>query len=726
MTLFLLILLWLNSNIFSTAFAETTDYVDVAASIPPKPSDAEFVLSGNPEIGVQLKEDDIVTVDIKYRSKLSYGQEAEITAQWEEGLISGTESNYIDIFDYVVGSAETADDGTVPIINLQNQSVTWSFSQLEPTENLQTVSFQLQVRNDIPTSELITADINAHMSLLGNVLQTEEISYNIEKTIYPTSTPTPTNTLTPTPTSTITPTPPPTTITIQPTTTPGPTSTPTSSPTATSTPTISPTPTITEKLKFESIQIQTITNNYVEILFSINKLTNYEIVWGLNTKNLTEKMSTLTPQKKHLAKIENLNPETNYYFQITIIDQQGNQLNSDIFTFKTAAEDKKLIIPPDKITITSDDLYLSNPEAKTILISNNQKLSLAISVEEAEKIKQIFAKITQPNVLGLNSLKQPPAIEKTELIETSPGNFTGHLQIPKQIGKYQISLEITSTKGNYLTQTLPYQVYSSSPLKIINAKSGRPIENVDIKIFKYDQKSKNYLDFLKSFSLIRHTNHLGELPISLPAGKYKFEVNAPGFKPEIYQLELETRLSNYPLIELTPAWSITETKKYFLQSTKLFTGFINRQINDFFSSSIAKNIVLLINITIVGPLVFLAWIKNWWQFGRKNHLNFFNFFRFVFIWLLDTLIFTSLLSAVLFSLYQGPESSIHLIALATAMGIAKFDGLFKRQPLFKKTNHWLETKTNYSLNKLGYFNFLLIWYGSFLIITLFLGNLIFI
>jgi len=213
--------------------------IDVTATIQPQPSDVTISITADKVEGSEIAPQELVTFTLSYQVASYSAFPLEIVASWEQGLIEGT-STYVDVYDYVLGSASDDAYGTSPIVDLLNGTITWSIPGASYSPTPHEVTFQLQVKDSFLTTNRIIVYTNADATYGAAVAPQEEYILYVNPLL--TVTPTPSPTLVPT--DTPSPTPYAGTPTDAPTNTPTPTTpdagTPTDGPT--NTPTISPTP----------------------------------------------------------------------------------------------------------------------------------------------------------------------------------------------------------------------------------------------------------------------------------------------------------------------------------------------------------------------------------------------------------------------------------------------------------------------------------------------------
>lgn len=575
------------STIDSSAYAVAVtpqDQISITATIEPLSSGVDFSLSGSKGNNSTLREKEEVTFTVSYRSGLSTSYPFEIVASWEKGQIEGNSANQIDIFEYVIGSATAAHDGSPAVVDLQNRRITWTIASLAPSSTAHTVSFKLKVRDELPTDKEVNVKVKAQGKISNSYLPEEVLNYKVQKA-------------------------------------------PLSAPTSTPAPTPTPAPGVTpiEPLEFLFVRIRDISSTTAEIVFATNRATTYTLLYGESPHALNQTIRGLSPRDIHEVKLANLTPDTSYYFKIIAEDEEGNSITSDIFTFRTASDKEVFHIKKEDIVFFWKRLFLSAEETDILVVPKNKPIAASIAVEQAETISQITALFQNSSVLGIKSDEPPTLIEETQLVEILPGFFSGELLTPQKIGVYEIVLEINTVGGGYHTVTLPYRMHISEPVRVLDRKNNQPIENATIKILKYEQSLKRFTPLEKGFGLIYYTDAKGELDIVLPSGTYLFEYSALGYAPSETKVELGISDMHYPQIYMNPRFSLIETVSYHLYALNDAGEFTARTAGTFFSSKRAKDTITLLFILLLavfflshrllrhfhkGSMTFLVWLES--------------------------------------------------------------------------------------------------------------------
>lgn len=542
-----------------TLNAIPNDQLTVNATVEPLSRSAELNIEGVPGQNNILTQDQVITVILKYRHALPESYPMEITAEWDQGLIDGTNASFIDLLTYEVGSATATDDGTKPTIDVVKRRITWSIPPFGPSQIPHELSFKLKVRSDIPTDSKLTAKIKTYARFVNSTLPERSINYTIKK-------------------SSITPTPSP-----------------------------APRTTISQSipLKFNYIEVNEISNSYFITSFQTNRSTVFTILYGDNSASLKQKITGLNFQNLHKVKVPDLLPQTQYYFRIIAKDRTGKEISSDLFTVTTASEKDTVKLNKDDFTVFWRKYFLLSQSADTVVIPKNKSITVTARIGESSNFYRIKALFKNENVLGINNIDPSANIEETPLVEILPGISSGEIQTPSTKGIYTIDFRLTDIRGGIYTKSAPYKFYVSDPLIVLDKKTKKPIENATVKILKYEDGLKQFTPLSNSFAIQSKTNEKGELDIVLPTGIYTIEVKSARHKSAEKRIELGISSLNYPVFELEQDNSVIALLRYYREEMSKFWNIASLTISDFFSSPNNKDLFLIFSLLFLLFLILL-------------------------------------------------------------------------------------------------------------------------
>lgn len=585
-------------NILITpAFAQTTQNMNVTATVPPlvSPTNAQVLISSSPLSSTVLQENDEVTITIRYRSQETASWPFEVVGSWQPGQIENNPSNTIDVFSYIIGSATNADEGTTPVVDLINRKITWTIPSVSSSTTYHTVSFKLKVRNDIPTEKAISAVVQADGKIFTTPLPQQTLTFTIQKTVEPTLS------TGPTPTS------------IPPTSAPG-----IAKPTAITTPPslISPSPKPPD-FRFGLVEIKKITDTETEIYFQTSIKSTYIISYGTSPKKLTQQASSLTFEKDHTITLSDLQPDTSYFFSIKALDEAGDSIISDIFTFRTAKGPQEVIIEKSDIAILWKNFFLTSADVNRVVIPHNTPFTISANVKNPGNIRSIKARFKNTAVLGINNTTQSPNVDETPLTEILPGIFSGEITTPLTNGKYQILLETVEESGTFETQIVPYDFYISDPLRVIDNKTGKAIEHASVEIKRFEESLHRYTPLQNSFALDTLTDEKGQLAVVLPAGRYIIEVKHTLYKPTSLTTELGISDLTLPAIYLESNSTFSTIVTQLKESVANVVHYCASAISPLFSSVQTQPFI----ITLLVILLVVLTIATLWEKDTKVHIE---------------------------------------------------------------------------------------------------------
>jgi hypothetical protein len=604
----------------------TDDQLQISATVEPLARAAEMKIDGIPDTRTSLSQNQEVNVIISYKHSSNESYPFEINGEWNQGLIEGSVSNYIDIFDYVVGSASNAPDGSKPVIDIANRRITWNISSVPPTQTFQQVSFKLKTRMEIPTDSKISSVVRARVILVNSTLPEKSLTYAIKKG-----------------------------------------------------PLLSPTPSAVSKpqtktpLRISSVRLDEIADTFFTVFFQTNRATTYSLAYGENPARLNQTLQSLTFSNNHSATIPDLRQNTQYYFRITARDKDGDSVTSDLFTVTTAASKSTIKLGKDDFTVFWRKYFLLSESVDSVVIPTNRPIVITARISDSAKVSRIKALFKNENVLGLSTIEPAANIEETPLVEILPGISSGEIQTPSRKGIYTIHFGFFDTTGSRYSKSAPYKFYVTDPLKVVDNKTKKPIENATVKILKYDEKQKLFIPLENSFALQSRTDTAGEVDIVLPTGTYSIEVKSPRYKTVEKRVEMGISSTNYPVFELEPDYSIIALARYYKEEFIKFTTIAAITMEEFFSSANNKDIFLIFSIIFLILLILLNWHL------RKNPGMADRIMSFSFI---DILEFLTILCGLLFIRFLGLSQTKELAALTLfifALGI-----LYIRRAFFRK------------------------------------------
>ncbi len=513
----------------------TNDSISVSATVPASPQDFTSNLYLTSHSSSELiRENTTLSYTLEYGSALSYPATLVVEAQWSLGTIQGASSATEDLLEYDIGSATSGYNNTTPVIDITNRKITWTITNFPGTTNNQTVKFRLKTRNAFTTSSKIDFVVSGRVVSTGSQTADSDVNSTYLYSSY------------------ITPT-------------PGPTSVPKKT-----TPTPTPSSQENDKPSIQDIDIRTVSASQAAIFVQSSKNVTVKVFYGPTPDSLTLFESSQTLNTQHVITIRNLNPNTQYYFRVVIIDVTGKQASSDVYLVKTSTKDTAPQARIDTLIISSGDTLLTDTldlkgKIPTIVIPFNTVYSFRFAMSDPEHIKSIKAILRNNNVLGISTEKAYATTDTLTITEISPGQYIGKLSSSASAGQYKLILQIQDYFGNISEQTIS-EFMVVSPLKVVNSLTKTGIENVKVTLFYYNARLKKYEELPPISTSIRNpsrSDQNGVVDVVLPPGKYKLNAEVLGFKVKSLNFEIGAKASNYPTVELFPLpFSITTYFSY--------------------------------------------------------------------------------------------------------------------------------------------------------------------
>jgi hypothetical protein len=476
--------------------------VSVSALVPPRNADFQFDFTSDGQ--TSGPQNTTLDYQITYGASSSAGVSTNTTivADFNDDLAPGNSH----VLDYVIGSASDGFNGTQPVVNLTNRTITWTITNLPAGTTNQTITFQLRTNENYTGAQIVSFSTRASFSNQYITLtdQTLTQSYQFDQNLV---TPTPTTS----PTPTITPTP-----IVGTTVTPGPQATPTNAPT--------PTPTVTPSVTPSQVQILDvaftgISDAGASIGVTANQPVSLTIRYGTSPIALTQTVQTTQPATYNKFDLKDLKPDTAYYFQILATGSDGHTRTSEIFTFTTARDSQPPVLTNNSVVITSGDKVIISgiPNGETIpfgflTTKTNYLLTYAFSQQLSLKSFEVIVRDQNGNETRTVHLN-----EKESKIY--------HAQLKSNdTGLYEVFVKITDPKGNVVEQKIAILKFVHR-IQVLEQGSNLPISDARIFISKLNPAT-NKFEPLDSGKNPQFTDTGGEIDTILSQGKYRAEISA--------------------------------------------------------------------------------------------------------------------------------------------------------------------------------------------------------
>lgn len=505
----------------TTAFAQTsgTDTIIVTAEVPVGPNNFEVdLISLTP--GTVFNQETEITYQLTYGSTSLVPEDIVVEAIWSLGTVSGEGAPTIEILSFVDGSATEGYGGVVPVIDTVNQKISWTIPNFPASTTGQIVTFTLRTTSNYGGTNQV--NFNVRGRVVSNTVQSAD-SVVYQSYLYKS--------------------------------TPGgggdaggPT------PAPSSTPQPSPTASFTSYVKEVSISSD-------DAVYSVTTqpATSLVVKYGTDPKLLTANLLSPQFQNRHLLNFQNLEPDTDYYFQISYTLADGSRRISQVYKFRTA----KIGGPIGQIN--QDSIVLISREVVLSQLPTTEPNFYALELNSPVQIKFTAQNLSSIKVWLVDESGQQ--FQSTQALNFGPDSFSVGLTMPSQLGFYQVKASLQDINGNLSLIDFPIQLRTVEPLSLFS-NLGRPVERARVFAWYFDPLQRRYLaisDLGSVFTNPRFSSVDGQLAYILPPGQYRLQINALGYAERIVEFQLGSQPDQvYPRLELiADPFNLWERLKYY-------------------------------------------------------------------------------------------------------------------------------------------------------------------
>ncbi len=541
-------------------------------------SNSQGVLSQNQQIGYTLT----------YGANLhSPTYPLVLTATWGRGSVEGGGGLTVDVADYVVSSASDAYNGTHPVIDLVNRTITWTIPSFPAQTTDQKVSFSLK------TNSNYTGASTVHFTVQGDLTASKVVTISssqiIESYQYA-------SLATPTPIATIVPT-----VEL--------TGVPTATPTATPT----PVPVTITNVAISSLDATSATVE-VEVSAIPQKL---QLRYGLSPVSLNKSLIVLDNNTENKIKIAGLLPSTAYFFRVT-----ADTTTSDVFTFITPSTPLlpsglsqllATVVSSDQILYDNRDSGQTKPSVQ-IIMPVAQPYMVQFNLPPTYMIKLAQVWLRNKHVLGIVSAAgNDPNSVVADLINSGNDGYQAYLKTPSIPGVYEMYLRIYDFRGNIVEQKVG-ELKVVLPIRIVD-QNGKGIERAQV-TFYYFTPARIYQLWHGTGLLTNPTysESNGTVNTILIEGQYKMAVTAIGYKSKTMEFVVSPE-NGYPQVSLErlPITIGAVVGFYTTTISDSYTFVLNTAVELFHSG----RFIQLLWVIMLGMLIFLG-ILTW---SLINHID---------------------------------------------------------------------------------------------------------
>lgn len=547
------------------------DQISITATIKERSNDFSFDIKQVTN-GENFPQYTTVEYKITYGSDLSYKIPLTLEAIWNPGEIESAPGSTADILEYVNGSAGAAYNETLPAIDLLNNKIIWKIKSFPARKKDQTVSFKLRTNALYTGKRKVVNRVTA--VILSDNTRTEKSS--VTSYLY--------------------------------------------------------------NSRFEAtpeepivIYLRSVVSDRASILIQTLEETKIRVKYGVDPSNLAQGASTLQLTKEQIVILNNLIPETDYYFTVTAVNKEGIETVSDVFTFKTARISLAPEIDQESLVFSSSDIILSSPDGQksgnpTFTLPQGTSYNFRFKLNRYENVKQVQGTVRNKSVLGINNEEIiEPTSADTALFERQPGLFEGRLKSPEIPGTYEIYLKVSDYSGNMVENKIA-QVYVTEKFTVKNKKTGQPIEGTQILLYYFNPRTKIFDLIPEKVIPIKnpsYTDIKGQISFPLPAGKYKAQIAAIGYDVSEIEFNIGSNPGEeYPAVNLSP-------QPFNLFTIGLYYTTIVMDLSHSFQVYIQKlaNSVRFFEINALLAIFFLV-VLTLLSFSRKLRIPLFSLFEY--------------------------------------------------------------------------------------------------
>jgi hypothetical protein len=504
----------------------TDDQITVTGTVPPLASSMQ--LNFDTSAPLTVNQGDVLTYTIRYQSNETTTTPMTLQAEWYEGTIDGAASPSVDVVSYQPGSSTRAYGNTEPVIDLSNNTITWTIPAIPANAGEQSVSFELKASDSYTGNKKVRFPVAAritHPSSVGDVVVYRDYLYDQNQS----SPAAPTETI---------------------------------APSVTQSPMVPPTSTTTNTgTRITSVLITAISATSVTIDVETNINALLSLSYGTSKTLLGNSVFDARSSRFHSFTLANLSPDSTYYFRL--FESSGGRAFplSELYSFQTAQQSLAANTSAPRLLNAAQSwgflysLILTNGgEAIPLLIAPKETvMDLQFSIPNSSAITSATLTLRPTRVLGIdsenNSSYQSQSATATHI---SNGIHVVKLMLPNTSGTNHIVLQYEDVYGNK-TEHILAQMTTVEPLRIQN-QQGNALVGSSALISRYNEKTKLFEVLPDSASSIHNpsvANDDGIVPIPFYPGKYSVVVSFDGYesKTMVYTINPKQQ-EDLPLVTL--------------------------------------------------------------------------------------------------------------------------------------------------------------------------------
>lgn len=485
----------------------------------------------------QINQEDVVTYKITYGNENSRPTPLSLQVHWEKGQFANTSRPSLDLLDYVDGSATNAYGNTAPLIDLENDTITWHIQLFPAVTTNKTIEFQLRTRDINTVNQEVRVPVSLYAIDPSGVPGTETaFIYKYRIGVSSLATPISTNS------DTI--------------------------PPQTSVPQIKPVPTFP---RISKLTIDQVSSSTIRLAAITSHATPLQVNYGRNISNLDKQLISVDTTTRHSIQIDNLQPKTTYYLRFKIPGTNAYWGN-EIYTFTTASKENMEAVTNPMFTVLTyrgtvmqiDTIMPKKKLEKIVKIWKNGILDVTISTPLALKnIKSIEAFIQDAQVLGMTTEQHEELqSQSTQLTLLDYPLYAGKLKMPDKKGNLELIVRSRDIFGNVIEQVVA-KIQTIDPFIIKNENTAQPINDAKVIISKLNPNTQIYdeISINAPFQNPLYTNEEGIVPLPLLPGKYKAVITHNAYETAQIAFEVTPETTVLPSVQMTPRLPLSKLTK---------------------------------------------------------------------------------------------------------------------------------------------------------------------
>ncbi len=607
----LLLLLTFNFLLFTLPFYvhAVENQISVTATVPANANSVQLNLIPL-NTATEVSQNTFMDFEVTYGSYLTSTSNLTIEVEGRQGIIEGSGAPSIDITDYVYGSATNAINNIPPVIDPVHRKIIWNITAFPANTQDKKVRFAIQTNSAYTGSSRVNFSVVARIIGPGFVTPDKVITkvykYNPSQT---------------TSTSTTA-------------TTPSTSSGPSASQTTTTSPTTttpSYPPGYIPPSVFRNIFIPIISAQDARIFISTYSKYFSSVRYGSSPYLLNNKVTSLNKTDKVALELTDLKPDTTHYFKAEVKDEKGIVTGTETFTFKTAEVSDKPQVEKSTFLVTSQSNVISTPSQTTtddgqpseqkpaIIVPKQTSYEIRFALKKGQTAKKVQAIVRNKTVLGISTAyAEEPNTEVVDMVEVEPGVYSGSLKSKPEPGYYEQFIRIEDHKGNIAEEKVA-DIKVMKPFTVLSKSDNSPVENARVLLSIYNPKDRTYQTIGPNVIPIKNPSYSqgnGEVPLTLPQGKYKALVANLGYKEEAVEFTIGINLDDsFPTVYLEKEpFNIINIIRYFGRTVRDVFLFNTQTYLESLSQSL--RFFNLIAAASIGSLVMLTLLS----FSMRTHI----------------------------------------------------------------------------------------------------------